>query len=75
MLGAQREDRLAGKLGQAADAFVTARWALVDGRLARGHGLGVGAAIGEATTRALGLRQGSVDAVDQQHGQQAAGTS
>ena len=67
MLGAQREDRLAGELGQAADAFITAWWALVDGRIAQSHGLGVSAAIGIATTRALGLWQGRVDAVDQRH--------
>ena len=73
MLLAQGEDRLASELGQAANAFVTTRRTLVDGRLARGHGLGVGAAIGEATTRALCLRQGRVDEVDQRHLQQTAG--
>lgn len=64
--------RVQGLYGQACDgcqplyAFSAARRALVDGRTANGNGLCVGCAVGVAATRALRLRQRSVDAFSEQ---------
>ena len=55
----------AEQFGQFFDAFLAARRALVDVRLAFGDGLGVGFAAGEAALAALGLWQDGVDFFDE----------
>jgi hypothetical protein len=57
MVWVQRQNRLSGDAGQALNAFLSTRGALIEGRLLFSDGLGVGRAIRKAAPRALGLRQ------------------
>jgi hypothetical protein len=62
-LRVQRQHRPASQRRQAHDALRTAGRAAVDVGLALGHGLRVGAAVGEAAARALRLRQHCIECV------------
>ncbi len=65
MVWIQGHHRLAGERGQPAHALGTAGRALVDRRLANGHGACVAGAVRVAAARALSLRQGVQQALDQ----------
>jgi hypothetical protein len=66
MDGIERKLGQPGNGGQAGDAFLAARRALVDLGLPLGQGLGIGAAVGVAAAGALGLRQRIEDALKQE---------